>query len=109
MALSDCSRQLVWISSLLGELGMKPDLPVLHGDNMGSLFWASNPMTEKRSKHINIRYHYICDVIKQEKIDLAFIKGSKNPADILTKNLGQILFRRFVPSLGIEFSPRNFD
>ena len=66
-------------------------------------------MTEKHSKHIDIQYYYIRDVIEQGKLDLAFVEGSKNPADILTKNLGQILFKRFLPLLGIEFSSHNFD
>ena len=54
MALSDCSRQVVWMHTLLGELGydLKP-IPIC-GDNQGSIFISSNPVTEKRSKHIDI-------------------------------------------------------
>jgi hypothetical protein len=70
MALSDCSRQVVWIRSLLSELGynLKP-IPIC-GDNQGSIFMATNPITEKRSKHIDIRYHYIREVIFQKKVEI---------------------------------------
>ena len=59
MAMSNCSRQAVWIQSLLGELGFNiPTVPIC-GDNEGSIFIGSNPVQERRSKHIDIRYHYV--------------------------------------------------
>ena len=84
MALSDCSRQAVWIKSLLSELGI--NVPSIHiaGDNQGSLFIGSNPVTEKRSKHIDTRYHYIWQCLEEKKISLYFVEGSKNPADMFT-------------------------
>jgi len=54
MVLSDCSYQLVWTSNLLSEIGFDTSVPHLYGDNLGSLFWSTNPVQEKRSKHINI-------------------------------------------------------
>jgi len=54
MVLSDCSCQLVWISNLLSEIGFDIPVPHLYGDNLGSLFWSTNPVQEKRSKHIDI-------------------------------------------------------
>src|SRR6202000_1882788 len=82
MALSDSSRQVVWMHTLLGELGyhMKP-IPIC-GDNQGLIFIASNPVTEKRSKHIDIRYHYIRQVVEQKLAEIFFIDGENNPADL---------------------------
>jgi len=102
MALSDCSRQVVWMHTLLGELGysLRP-IPIC-GDNQGSIFIASNPVTEKRSKHIDIRYHYICEVIAHKLAELYFINGDENPADLLTKNLGSVKFLKFRAMLGLE-------
>jgi hypothetical protein len=54
MALSNCSRQLVWISQLLTEIGFDIMTPLLYGDNLGSLFWATSEVQEKQSKHIDI-------------------------------------------------------
>jgi len=102
MALSDCSRQLVWTSNRLSEIGFDIPIPHLYGNNLGSLFWSTNPVQEKRSKHIDIRYHYVRDAIEDDRIKLYHIDGAKNPADILTKNLGQILFHQFRPLLGLE-------
>ena len=53
MSLSDASRQLVWIHSLLSEIGMTIRYIPLCGDNQGSIFIASNAVQEKRTKHID--------------------------------------------------------
>ena len=59
-------------------------------------------MQEKRFKHIDIWYHYVRDAIEDDKIKPYHIDGARNPADILTKNLGQILFHQFHPFCGLE-------
>ena len=59
MALSDCSRQAVWIQALLRELGYKIPIVPIFGNNQGSIFIRSNPVQEHRSKHIDIQYHYV--------------------------------------------------
>ena len=102
IAFSDCSCQLVWIRNLLNEVSFNVPIPYIYGDNLGLLFWGSNSIQEKYSKHIDIYYHYIRDLIEDEQIKLYHIDGKENPADILTKNLGQILFSHFCPSLGLE-------
>ena len=103
MSLSDASRQLVWINSLLGEIGMDLTPIPLAGDNQGAIFMASNPVQERRIKHIDIRYHFIHQVIRDEQVILLFLEGSENPADMLTKNLGHIKFLKHRSRLGLEF------
>ena len=103
MVLSDCSRQVVWMHTLLGELSYHLSALPICGDNQGLIFIASNPVTEKRSKHINIRYHYIREVINRGLTEVYFINGDNNPADLLTKNLGSVKFLKFRAMLGLEF------
>jgi hypothetical protein len=102
MALSDCSRQAVWIKSLLLELGINVEPIHINGDNQGSIFIGSNPVQEKRSKHIDIRYHYIRQCIEDKKVSLYFVEGAVNPADMFTKNLGRVKFQQFRDQLGLE-------
>ena len=103
MALSDCSHQVVWMHTLLGELSydLKP-IPICR-DNQGSIFISSNPITEKHSKHIDIQYHYIREVIARKLAEVYFIDGDNNPADLLTKILGIVKFQKFRALLGLEF------
>jgi hypothetical protein len=102
-ALSDCSKQLVWMHQLLSEIGFNCPTPQLYGDNEGSIFWASNPVAEKRSKHVDVKVHIIRQYIEDKKIELFHIDGTKNPADIFTKNLERIKFERVRSLLGMEF------
>ena len=102
MSLSDTSRQLVWIKSLLSELGIDLGPIPLCRDNQGSIFMASNPVQERRIKHIDIRFHYVRELVQQRKVELFFINSAENPADMFTKNLGRTKFTQFRSSLGLQ-------
>ena len=85
------------------ELGIYLAPILLFGDNQGSIFLGSNPVQEKRIKHIDLRYHFIRNVITSKQVELFFIEGANNPADMFTKNLGCIKFLKFREQLGLEF------
>ena len=103
MALSDSCRQLMWLRSLFNEIGIPiQSLPLL-GDNHGSIFLASNPIQERRTKHIDIRFHYIRERVEMGQIELFYVQTEDNIADILTKNLAIVKFSKFKDLLGIEF------
>ena len=103
MSLSDTSRQIIWFRNLFSELGVQLAPIPLFGDNQGSIFLASNPVQEKRLKHIDLCYHFIHDTIQMHQVELYFIEGVQNPADMFTKNLGRIKFHQFREHLGLEF------
>lgn len=103
MALSDCAQQAAWMRNLFGEIGLPVGAIPIYGDNQGSIFLASNPVQERRTKHIDIRYHHICERVENKEIELSFVEGSENPADMFTKNLGHVKFYSCRNKLGIEF------
>ena len=103
MSLGDTCRQIVWIRSLFFELGIKLKPIPLCGDNQGSIFLASNPVQEKRIKHIDLRHHYIREIVRSKQVELFFIEGAENPTDLFTKNLGRVKFQKFREQLGLKF------
>jgi hypothetical protein len=103
MSLSDTCRQLLWVKSLMSELGIELSSIPLFRDNQGMIFLTSNPVQEKRIKHIDLRYHFIRDVVQSKQVKLFFIEGANNPADLFTKNLDHIKFLKFREQLGLEF------
>jgi hypothetical protein len=108
MAMSDLCCQISWTLTLLREIGFDLLHIPIAADNQGSIFIAQNPVQEKRSKHIDIKYHYIWECIKEGKVSVFFIEGIENPADMFTKNLGAIKFHKFQEHLGLEFySPKS--
>ena len=89
IALSDCSKQVVWIWTIMEELGYFLEPIPICGDNQGSIFMADNAVTESCSKHIDLQWHGIRNYVKESIIEIFYIEGTKNPADMFTKNLGQ--------------------
>jgi hypothetical protein len=83
MALSDTCRQISWIQSLFGELRYTLTHIPICSDNQGSIFIRSNPVQERCTKHIDIRYHYIHECIENDKVMVIFIPGNNNLADTL--------------------------
>ena len=78
--LSDCGRQAKWLWQLLGELGYNLHPIPVCGDNQSFIFMASNPVTEARSKHIDIKWHSIWELVSDKIIELFFVEGAQNPA-----------------------------
>jgi len=105
MAISDCCWHAMWIINLFGEIGFPVSLITICGNNQGSLFIGSNPVQEKRTKHIDIHYHYIRECIEDNKVSVVFVPGNDNPADMFTKNLDRLKFVKFWEQLGLTFGP----
>ena len=88
IALASAAREAVWLKQILTDLGKQINQPIsIHVDNESAIKLAKNPEFHKRTKHIDVRYHYIRDVIKDKTIEVLSISTEKQVADILTKPL----------------------
>ncbi len=76
-------------------------------DNQGAIHLASNPTTTQRSKHIDLRVHFVRDIVKQGKIILRHCPTSKQLADIFTKALPRIKFTNLSTQL-LGITPQDF-
>jgi len=94
MALSNCAHQVIWIKQIFGELGYNLKPISICGDNQGSIFMANNPITEQHTKHIPICYHFVRNAVTDQHIEIFYIKGTNNPADMFTKNLEYVKFEQ---------------
>ena len=88
-------------SNLLREL---PD-PTIYCDNMGAIKLANNPITNSRSKHIEIKHHFVKELIKERRIQLIYCSTKEMPADLLTKSLPIQSFTKFRKILQIQPIP----
>ena len=95
MAISDCSRQAIWIKTPIKELRIKIGSILIYGDNQGSIFIASDAVQESHTKHINICYHDIHKLVVVKEVELQFVPGEMNPTNMFTKNLQKIKFTQF--------------
>ncbi len=82
VAVIEVSKELIW---LLTELGFEQEMNVLHSDSQSAIHLAKNSAFHSRTKHIDLRYHFIRSLIEDGVLKLVKIAGSKNLADMLTK------------------------
>jgi hypothetical protein len=71
-------------------------------DNQGAIALAKDNKFHACTKHINLRYHFICEAVEDGKIQVKYIPMDENVSDILTKPLAKMKFRAFVEMLGLE-------
>ena len=60
-----------------------------------------NPVFHNRSKNIEIRYHYIRDMVQRGALKLQYVSTNEQAADVLTKPLSRVKFEHFQDKLGI--------
>ena len=86
-ALSEACDEAVWLRKLLrGIKHEQKKATVIFEDNKSCVNLATNPLSHKRTKYIETRYHYLRDIINKGEAVLQYIKGTLNPADIFTKS-----------------------
>ncbi len=102
IALSSAAQQAIWLRRLLTELGMDNSHPTpIWEDNQGAICLLNNPVAHKKSKHIQIRHHYIREWVADKSIELHYVPTSDMTADLLTKALPKQAFQRLRKTLGI--------
>ena len=102
MAMTDAANQAAWYQSFLEELGYTCDEPIpLHGDNKGAIDLALNPVTGRRSKHIEIRHHVIREYVECGTIMLERTPTAEMLADGFTKPLARKALQRHNDDMGL--------
>lgn len=102
IAAATTACQGIWLARLFGELLNQEAAPVtLFIDNKSAISLCKNPVLHDRSKHIDLRYHFICDCVEKGSIAVEFIGTSEQKADILTKALGRVQFQRMRERIGV--------
>ena len=95
IALATASQECMHLRELLKELGVRVDGPTtIKEDNQGTIFLAENPTFHKRSKHIDVRFHYIRECIENGNVHVTYCATTEMVADLLTKPLPPATFEK---------------
>ncbi|GKV17840.1 hypothetical protein SLEP1_g28296 [Rubroshorea leprosula] len=98
--------QAIWLQSLKNQVRVPIEEPMkIFVDNISTINLAKNPVQHGRSKHINIRFHYLQDLIDKRVIELKYCKSENQVADILTKPLKYEAFVKLKSMMGISALP----
>ena len=115
IAYAEAAKEAIWLQRLLIEIDTRKSLrngntsdgqwgcqPVtILVDNQGAQKLVNNPKHYDRTKHIDIRHHFIHDAKERGEIDIDHVPSADQTADILTKPLGRLLFERHHEAIDI--------
>nr|GEV35251.1 zinc finger, CCHC-type [Tanacetum cinerariifolium] len=110
MAATAAACQALWLKRLLSELtGCEEKRITLKVDNVSAIALVRNPVFHGRSKHIDIRYHFIRKCVENGHINMEHVSGELQRADILTKALPRLKFVTMRQMLGVQDLGRSND
>ncbi|XP_047315455.1 secreted RxLR effector protein 161-like [Impatiens glandulifera] len=108
MAATVASCQRLWLRNLLSEvLGCELRPVTLYVDNKSAIELMKNPVFHGRRKHIDIRFHFIRECVKNQQIVVEFVGTREQRADILTKALARVKFAEMREMLGVKYLEPN--
>jgi hypothetical protein len=83
---SSCS-QLVWMKQMLKEYNVEQDVLTFYYDNLSAINISKYPIQHSRTKHIDIRHHFVGDLVEEKVVTLEHVDTEEQLADIFTKAL----------------------
>ncbi|GJZ16482.1 retrotransposon protein, putative, ty1-copia subclass [Tanacetum coccineum] len=85
MDLTEAVKEAIWLRGLLEELGVELNIVAVNCDNQGAIHLSRNHVFHERTKHINVRYHFIREVSEAKTVKVLKVGTEHNVADALTK------------------------
>ena len=103
VSVSAATQEAVWLRRLLADIQTVPEEPTrIMEDNQGAIGIAKNPIQHARTKHIDIRYHYVREALQKGIISLSYCPTDKMIADLLTKGLPRGRFEVLRKAMGMD-------
>ena len=102
VALGSATQEAIWLRRLMTDLNVSQVNPtVIREDNQGAIAMAKNPVGHKRTKHIDIKHHFIREAVHDGTIALEYCETKQMLVDILTKALPKPQFEKLREKLGL--------
>ncbi|KAJ9546435.1 LOW QUALITY PROTEIN: hypothetical protein OSB04_018978 [Centaurea solstitialis] len=101
VAAGSCCAQVLWMRNQLLDYGFQLSKIPIYCDNSSSIAIANNPVLHSKTKHIEIRYHFIRDHVMNGDVKLRFVPTEYQLADLFTKPLDEKRFNQLISELGM--------
>ncbi|GKA74135.1 hypothetical protein Tco_0780437 [Tanacetum coccineum] len=102
ISLYGCCAQILWMRSQLTDYGLAFNKIPLYCDNKSVIALCCNNVQHSKSKHIDIRYHFIKEQVENGVVELYFVRTKYQLADIFTKALARERFEFLLSRLGMQ-------
>jgi hypothetical protein len=102
VAASWCVCHAIWLRNLLSKMELKQlGATVIQVDNKSAIELAKNSVNHERNKHIEVRFHFIRDHVKEGSVELVHVVSQDQVADIFTKSLPKVLLDKCKKMIGM--------
>lgn len=102
IAAASCACQTVWLKRVLDNLGLKQGkTTIIQCDSSSAIKLSKNPVMHGRSKHIDVRFHFLRELTKAGTVELVYCSTQEQLADLMTKPLKLDVFLNLRASLGV--------
>ena len=98
---SSCCTQLLWMQKLLHDYGICQEHFTIYCNNTSAINISKNPVQHSRTKHIEIQYHFIRDLVEDGTLTLEFIHTNDQKADLFTKLIDSKRFEFLCQNIGV--------
>ena len=105
IAVGNCCTQLLWMKKLLHDYGIPQETMCVFCDNTSVINLSKNPVQHSKSKHMEIRYHFIRDLVEERVVCLEFIHTDNQNTNIFTKPLDGLRFESLHMTIGVGTIP----
>lgn len=102
IAISEATKEAMFLRDILNNIGIECECVELFNDNQGAIKLTQNRNFHSRTKHIDIRHHFVRDMCEQGVIKLKYLSTDKMPADVLTKGLNGTKHHECLRNLGMS-------
>ncbi|KAH9790140.1 Integrase catalytic domain-containing protein [Citrus sinensis] len=101
MAITEAVKEAIWLQGLLENLGLAQEHINVYCDSQSAIHLTKNQVYHARTKHIDVRFHFVREIVDEGKILIQKIKTVDNPADMLTKVVTTIKFEHCLNLINI--------
>ncbi|KAG8482954.1 hypothetical protein CXB51_021884 [Gossypium anomalum] len=102
MAITKACKEAIWLKGLFSEFNEDLQISTVFCDSQSVIFLTKDQMFHERTKHIDVRYHFVRDIIARGDIVLSKISTHENPADMMTKSLPITKFEHCLELVGVH-------
>eukprot|EP00253_Pinus_taeda_P016724 PITA_16724 len=102
MAATHASKEAVWLQRLCSSMGLVQGAIRMDCDSQSAIFLAKNPAYHSKTKHIDVQYHFVRDMIEEKRVLLVKVDTLKNTADALTKSVSSEKFSWCRETIGVS-------
>lgn len=104
ISMCEAAKEAVWLGYIWSHIGNeKKGSPIkIEVDNQGAICMAKNSGSSRRTKHVDIRYHFVRDQVQAGKVKFEYCRTEDMEADIFTKPLARVKFEQFRDKIGLR-------